>query len=141
MFSEDILDRSVVLYVEHLESTLFINDGNGRFNAESLPMESQLFPVYAFTEGDFDHDGKLDILLGGNTSRAKPETGIYYAGHGLFLKGDGKGTLTPVPSDSSGLFTKGEIRDFKIIKINGKQVISVARNNQNLHFYTSEFKD
>jgi hypothetical protein len=141
MFSADILDRSVVLQVERLESSLFINDGKGRFKVQSLPMESQLFPVYAFADGDFDHDGKVDVLLGGNTSRAKPETGIYFAGHGLFLRGDGKGALTPTPSDHSGFFTEGEIRDFEIIKIKGKRVISIARNNQNLHFYTSEFKD
>ncbi len=32
-------------------------------------------------------DGICDILIGGNQSRAKPETGIYNAGYGLLLKG------------------------------------------------------
>ena len=106
------------------------------FRMESLPPESQLSPVYAIETGDFDHDGNCDVILGGNMSRAKPETGIYSAGHGLFLKGSGNGDWLAVPADNSGLFTRGDIRDFKIIKINGKGVITVARNNENLHFYT-----
>jgi len=136
MFSEEILQRSVVLELTMLESAVLINGGQGKFQLRSLPAESQLFPVYAVITGDFDHDGNCDILLGGNLSRAKPETGIYSAGYGLFLKGRVNGDWTAVPADSSGFFTKGEIRDFGIVKIDGNNVISVARNNENLHFYT-----
>ena len=136
IFSAETLQRSVVKQVHMLESAVLINNGTGSFLLHALPAESQLFPVYAITTGDFDHDGICDILLGGNLSRAKPETGIYCAGHGLFLKGNGAGAWSPVPADSSGFFTQGEIRDFEYIKINGKPVISVARNNENLHFYT-----
>ena len=136
IFTEDILERSIVLELNTLENMVLINDGSGNFKSSPLPPESQLFPVYAMATDDFDHDGIKDILLGGNLSRAKPETGIYSAGHGLFLKGSGNGNWLAVPADSSGFFTRGEIRDFRIIKINGKSVISVARNNENLHFYT-----
>jgi len=136
MFSPEILERSVVKQVHMLESAVLINKGSGSFLLQALPVESQLFPVYAITTGDFDQDGICDILLGGNLSRAKPETGIYCAGQGLFLKGNGAGEWITVPADSSGFFSRGEIRDFEFIKIKGKQVISVARNNENLHFYT-----
>ena len=40
--------------------------------------------VYAI-EDDFDADGDLDLVLGGNLYRAKPEVGIYDASHGLYL--------------------------------------------------------
>jgi len=136
IFSEEILQRSVVLEARILESVLLVNDGMGAFQLKPLPTESQLSPVYAIETGDFDHDGKTDILLGGNLSRAKPESGIYNAGHGIFLKGKGNENWKAVPADSSGFFTRGEIRDLRIIKINGKSMISVARNNDNLHFYT-----
>ena len=136
IFSEEILQRSVVLRATTLESSVLINTGQGVFRMESLPGECQLSPVYAIETGDFDHDGMCDVILGGNMSRAKPETGIYSAGHGLFLKGFGNHMWRAVPADSSGFFTRGDIRDFKIIKINGNRVISVARNNENLHFYT-----
>jgi len=136
IFTEDILERSIVLELNTLENLVMINDGYGNFKSDPLPPESQFFPVYGMATDDFDHDGIKDILLGGNMSRAKPETGIYSAGYGLFLKGNGKGDWHAVPADSSGFFTRGDIRDLRIIKINGKSVISVARNNENLHFYT-----
>ena len=136
IFSEEILQRSVVLRATILESSVLINSGQGLFRMESLPTECQLSPVYAIETGDFDHDGMCDVILGGNLSNAKPQTGTYSAGHGLFLKGLGKDVWRAVPSDSSGFFTRGDIRDFKIIKINGNPMISVARNNENLHFYT-----
>ena len=136
IFSEEILQRSVVLEARILESVLLINDGKGTFQLKPLPTATQLSPVYAIATGDFDHDGLADILLGGNLSRAKPETGIYKAGHGILLKGKGNDKWKAVPADSSGFFTRGEIRDLRILNINGKRMISVARNNDNLHFYT-----
>ena len=136
IFSEDILQRSVVLSTKNLESSVLINNGQGSFQIKPLPASSQLSPVYAIETGDFDHDGLCDILLGGNMTRAKPETGIYSAGYGLFLKGCGNEVWRAIPADSSGFFSKGEIRDFKIINIKGNNVIAIARNNENLHFYT-----
>ena len=136
IFSEEILQRSVVLKARMLESVLLINDGQGHFLIRPLPAESQLFPVYAIATGDFDHDHLTDILVGGNMTRAKPETGIYNAGHGLYLQGRPGGNWKAVPADSSGFFTRGEIRDIRIIEIKGNSEIAVARNNQNLHFYT-----
>lgn len=136
MFTGEVLERSLVQKVHMLESMLLINNGLGSFELRPFPVEGQLFPVFAISTGDFDHDGNCDILVGGNLSRAKPETGIYSAGYGLFLKGNGLGNWASVPADSSGFFSKGEIRDFETLRINGNKVISVARNNQNLHFYT-----
>ncbi len=136
IFSEEILQRSIVLQAHMLESGLLINEGQGSLRFKPLPTRGQLFPVYAIATGDFDHDGKSDILLGGNLTRAKPEMGIYSAGQGLFLQGRGNGNWRALPANSSGFFTKGEIRDIKNIKINGNRMITVARNNQNLQFYT-----
>lgn len=136
IFSEDILQRSVVLEARMLESVLLIHESGESFLIRPLPAESQLFPVYAIATGDFNHDHITDILIGGNLTRAKPETGIYSAGHGLFLEGRTGGSWHAVPPDSSGFFTRGEIRDIRTIEIRGKPEIAVARNNQNLHFYT-----
>ena len=84
---------------------------------------------------DFDHDGVCDILIGGNQDRAKPQTGIYDAGYGLYLKGDTGISWHSVSPLNSGFFTKGEIRDIKILNIKGKPIVVVARNNDNLQFY------
>jgi hypothetical protein len=135
IFPQDILKRSIILKAVNLESSVMINLGNGYFNLVPLPPEAQFSPIYSILADDFDKDGICDIILGGNQYRAKPQTGIYDASLGLFLKGRGDGSFAPVSPLSSGIFIRGEVRDMKIIKINGQNILSVARNNNNLQFY------
>jgi enediyne biosynthesis protein E4 len=135
IFPPEVLKRSLKLEAKYLESCVMINNGNGSFRITPLPQESQFSPVYAINAEDFDHDGICDILIGGNQYRAKPETGIYDASYGLFLKGDTGETWRSVSSINSGIFTKGEIRDIKILNINGTRMVVVARNNDNFQFY------
>ncbi len=119
IFSAEVLKRSVKLNSRIMETCLMINNGNGSFKLIPLPIEAQLSPVYAIAADDFDHDGICDIIVGGNQYRAKPQTGIYDASYGLLLKGITGGTWKPVATDKSGFFTKGEIRDLKILNLNG----------------------
>lgn len=135
IFSPEVLQRSLILSAKKMESCIMLNNGNGSFQIINLPIEAQFTPVYSIMAEDFDHDGKCDIILGGNQYRAKPETGIYAAGYGLFLKGNGDGTFLSVPAVASGFKVNGEIRDLKIINVNKNHLITVARNNDNLQFY------
>jgi hypothetical protein len=135
IFSTEVLKRSVKLSSRIMETCLMINNGNGSFKLIPFPIEAQFSPVYAIAADDFDHDGICDIIVGGNQYRAKPQTGINDANFGLFLKGIAGGTWQPVAPEESGFFTKGEIRDLKILNLNLRRVITVARNNDNLQFY------
>jgi hypothetical protein len=78
---------------------------------------------------DFDKDGHLDVLMGGNLYRAKPETGIYDASYGLLLKGNGKGSFEALNSPESGVFVKGEIRSLKNVRVGDNELVIVGRNN------------
>ena len=60
-------------------SGILINQGNFNFAWSELPQEAQLSPVYAIESVDVDQDGDLDLFLGGNLFKAKPEVGIYDA--------------------------------------------------------------
>ncbi|MCX6302339.1 MAG: VCBS repeat-containing protein [Bacteroidia bacterium] len=135
IFPDEVLKRSIKLNARIMESCLMINTGKGSFQLTPLPVEAQFSPVYAIAAEDFDNDGNCDILIGGNQYRGKPETGIYDASYGLFLKGNSGGTWQSVSSLTSGFFTKGEIRDLEIMNINGSPIIVVAKNNDNLQFY------
>ncbi len=135
IFPDDILNRSVKLNARIMESCLMINNGKGTFSLTPLPAEAQFSPVYSVAADDFDNDGTCDIIIGGNQCRAKPETGIYDAGYGLFLKGSQGGKWQSASFQISGFFTKGEIRDFGILNIKGSRIFVVARNNDNLQFY------
>ena len=135
IFPDEVLQRAVKLYARVLESCVMINTGLETFHLNSLPVEAQFSPVYAIAADDFDTDGICDIIVGGNQYRAKPQTGIYNAGYGLFLKGNTDETLDAVPSVISGFFTKGEIRDLQILNIFGSCIIAVVRNNNKPEFY------
>lgn len=135
IFSPDVLQRAVKLNARYMESCVMMNTGKGSFQLKPLPVEAQFSPVYAIAADDFDHDGICDIIIGGNQYRAKPETGIYDASYGLFLKVNNTGNWQSVSPMNSGLFVKGEIRDLKVLTIHGSHFITVARNNDNLQFY------
>jgi len=135
IFSQEVLQRAVILKVRLLESCVMINTGSGSFDLKALPPEAQLSPVYAMAADDFNGDGICDIVIGGNQYRAKPETGIYNASYGLYLEGNTNGTWNAVPSTESGIFTRGEMRDLELLDVNDHRIIVVVRNNDKLEFY------
>jgi enediyne biosynthesis protein E4 len=135
IFPAEILQRSVRLNAVEMRNSVMLNFGNGSFKLIPLPAEAQFFPVFSIYADDFNKDGIIDILLGGNLSRAKPQTGIYEAGYGLILQGDTNGKWNPLSPLLSGFVTKGDIRDMHALNINDDKIIVVARNNDNLQFY------
>ena len=98
--------------------TIYFENNKGIFEAKHLPLQANFFPVYAISTGDFDRDGKEDIILAGNTDHARIKIGKIDAGYGVLLKGDGKGHFQYVSQLKSGLSVGGCTRD--IIKLSGK---------------------
>ncbi len=128
IFSTDQLKGAFKLNANYLSTSILINEG-GRFKLKELPFEAQLSPVFAIATDDFNHDGKIDIILGGNFYSAKPEVGQYDASYGTFLVGDGKGNFKSVSSSISGLNIQGEVRDFVILRSGADRLLLAARNN------------
>jgi hypothetical protein len=118
-----------------LESILILNDGDGSFEIKPLPKESQIAPIYAIEASDFDNDGKIDLVIGGNLYNVKPEVGRYDASYGQLLKGLGDGNFVVSKMDESGLFLDGEIRDIKILEQKQNNLLFIARNNKTIEFY------
>ena len=73
--------------------------------------------MYGIAVDDFDRDGKIDILMGGNFYGSKPEVGIYDASYGVLLKGNGNGDFTAIPPEASGIVINGQVRDIITLKI------------------------
>ena len=135
IFPKELMDSSLRLVAETMETGLWMNQNGTRLSKGGLPQEAQYFPVYAIASADIDKDGHSDLLLGGNQFRAKPETGIYAEGHGLLLVGDGKGSFATVKSSQSGLQVKGEIRSIRVL---GRQVLMGLNNNRIKSFQLSD---
>ncbi|MEP6550515.1 MAG: VCBS repeat-containing protein, partial [Gemmatimonadales bacterium] len=132
---EDIFSASDLRNAQVREATTFassiaLNNGNGTFSLLQLPAEAQFAPIYASLAGDFDGDGKTDLLVGGNLYGVAPIIGRYDASYGLMLRGDGTGRFSPVDMEQSNLVIDGQVRDMKQLRgPRGEQMVVVARNN------------
>jgi hypothetical protein len=135
IFTEEQLAKSLKLEVFELATCLLINNGKGTFMLKRLPVEAQFSPVYGIEIFDFDSDGKLDIMLGGNFYKSKPEMGRYDASLGLFLRGDGKANFESVPSLKSGIRLDGEVRDILMVHTASAPLLVISRNNDSIIVY------
>jgi hypothetical protein len=138
IFSADELNKSVRLDAFILESCVLMNNKNGAFTIKPLPPAAQFSPAYGIAADDFDADGIVDILLGGNFYESKPEVGIYDGSYGLLLKGNGDGEFQAVPQQKSGLLIKGSVRDMAIIKSGKTKLVLMARNNDGILLFQYE---
>jgi hypothetical protein len=129
IFTPEQLKNSVHVDAFLLETSLFLNDGSGKFTRKPLPAEVQFSPVFAAEAADYNGDGKTDLLLGGNLFNVKPEVGRYDASYGNFLSGDGKGGFTNVPTKVSGFHLDGEIRDIMEVNTAKGKILVIARSN------------
>lgn len=131
IFSKEQMKGVQITEVNTLETQLWINNGNFSFTPIELPNHVQFSPVYAINTADFDQDGDLDIVMGGNLYNSKPEVGIYDASYGVYL--ENKGDLNfEFHTDGKGFSLPGQIRS---IAIDNNQMI-VARNRDSLKIYT-----
>jgi hypothetical protein len=105
------------------------NNGDGSFTLIPLPREAQLAPVYGILAGDFDGDGKTDLLLAGNFDGVQPEIGRMSASYGLLLRGDGTGHFTAVGARESGFLVPGQARDIQRVRTRRGELYVVTRNN------------
>jgi len=135
IFSAEQLGKAIRLDAYELRSCVFLNNGKGGFVKKPLPMEAQLAPIFGLLSGDFDGDGHVDLVAGGNFYESKPEVGIYDGSYGLFLKGDGKGGFAAVKPERSGFFVKGAVRDIGKLRVGREDLLVVARNNDSLALF------
>jgi enediyne biosynthesis protein E4 len=98
-----------------------------------LPLEAQLSPVFAIEVLDLDNDQTVDIVLGGNYYKLKPEIGRLDGFNGGYFKGQGDGTFIFVSATASGIRISGEVRDIAqfdkhlIFARNNLPIISFSR--------------
>jgi hypothetical protein len=129
------LDGAVEKQVETFASAIALSNRDGSYKLVPLPPEAQIAPVYGIIAGDFDHDGKRDLLLAGNFSGVQPEIGSMMASYGLMLHGDGLGGFAAVRPEQSGFVIPGEARDIQRLRTRHGDLYIVARNNDKPLFF------
>ncbi len=118
---------------ETLASCAWLNRGD-HYERVPLPPEAQRTPVSGIVVADFDGDAREDLFLAQNWFAVRPDETRMDAGHGLLLRGDGRGGWSPMSSTESGIRLVGEQRgaatgDFDA---DGRADLVVAQNGEEI---------
>jgi len=130
IINKKALSKSILSEVNYLETSILINEGNFNFRKIKIPKPVQFSPIYAIETFDFDYDGDMDIIMGGNLYNVKPEFGRYDASYGIYLENI-DGEKFNFYSNGRGFFVEGQIRDLKVLD----DRIYVAKNNSNMEVF------
>lgn len=114
ILTNEQLEKAYKYEVHTFASSLFLNKGSGQFEANNLPREIQMAPVYDFFAGDFFGNQKPAILAVGNNYGTRPEIGPL-ASHGVFLRINEENRLEVIPSSKSGFYAAGDVRSVEFI--------------------------
>jgi enediyne biosynthesis protein E4 len=101
IYTEESLSKSLHYQVKSFAS-IYLENKKEKFIIHQLPIEAQISCINQILVDDYDNDGHLDLLIAGNMFNSEVETPRNDAGHGLFLKGNGKGNFKSIPAIESG---------------------------------------
>ncbi|MEM9324474.1 MAG: VCBS repeat-containing protein [Bacteroidota bacterium] len=121
------LATSEVYEVNTLASTLFRNDGVDGFGAIMLPRELQFSSLETAVLTEDTRDG-VSLVVAGNFYDNNIEMGRYDSNYGSILKFGPDGSMDV--SDLGGLRIKDQVRRMARIRIEGRDAVVVAKNNE-----------
>lgn len=128
LFNQDLVAKAEHKIFNYSSSIIAWNTGAGKFNIQKLPAYAQFSTTNAISVLDVDHDGKNDLVLGGNEFDYMPQFGRNDASFGTLILNKGSRTWNIVPDTYSGLYIKGEVNG--ILSLNGKtRNLLFLRNN------------
>jgi len=131
-----ISDETVVQEAHTFSNTIFINEGNGKFESVPFPNAAQISPVYGIAVDDFDKDGKKDIFIAGNMYNREVETTRSDAGKGALISFDANGEIVVKRSMVTGVSADKDVRDVALVKTSENSLLLIANNNDALQVYT-----
>lgn len=131
------LKTATLKEADFFESILLENDGQQHFKAIQLPATAQISPLKTAQLIDANKDTLMDIIVGGNFYGNNVQMGRYDGNFGSVLMNKGNGHFESEPLN--GLTIKGQIRKIEKIKVDNKEFLLIARNNEDLKLI--EFKD
>ena len=131
LFPAEIFDNSIMKKSSISESVIAINEGGGQYTIKELPSRVQLSCVCGITCVDVNNDGNLDLILGGNNFEFKPQFSRLDANFGNVLLGDGQLNFQWQDYETSGFFSRDEIKHLKTFRDKQGKAYMIAAINDN----------
>ncbi|MTI39603.1 VCBS repeat-containing protein [Fulvivirga lutimaris] len=136
LFDTKTLSETKIFEVKKLESILLLSTDNG-YESINLPQQAQFAPVYALLIDDFDGDGILDLIAGGNQYNVKPQFGRFDASKGWYFKGENTDGFRF--QDGVPLNIAGQIRDIKKIDLGEVKYLVISKYGEAVEYYEIHF--
>jgi enediyne biosynthesis protein E4 len=133
IYTSDELDKSLQYKVNSFATSYVENLGNGKFKIRPLDNLAQISSINSILANDFNNDGNVDLIVGGNLYGSEVETPRNDSSYGSLIVGDGKGSFKSKMPHESGLMVNGEVKMAKKMKLSGGQEgVLFAKNNDYL---------
>ncbi len=136
---EDIFSSNDLKDAKRLKATMlesvYLENKQGKFEIHKLPHEAQFSPIYAMTTVDYNNDGNMDLITGGNQSAIRIRMGVIDANFGQLFQGDGNGNFVYVPQPQSGLSSTGDTKALQMINVQGDSYLLIGINNVGVKTY------
>jgi enediyne biosynthesis protein E4 len=116
IFTEQEREGAHLLKANALLTTYFEWSPEGKFRQKPLPVQCQFAPVHAMAALDYNQDGITDLILAGNSNKARLRLGKSDANYGMLLKGNGAGQFSYIEQTMSGFHLRGDVRS--ILEVN-----------------------
>lgn len=133
IFYPEELENSQLMTVDVLASGVLVNN-NGKFSFQPLESTFQMAPIRAFLKFDFNHDGKEEVLVGGNSFGVHPYQGRLGSFSG--------GMIFPNASDKVNLgvdFNQKSVRSLEVVYVNEVPYLLAVYNGEEAEFYKMNF--
>ena len=135
LFAADKLRQANVNLFNYSSSCIAFNNGDGKFKVEALPASVQFSSVNAIKLFDMNEDGKLEIIMGGNSFDWLPQFSRLDASYGHVLINKGNRNFEYLLPSKSGLEIKGVIRDIQVVENKKGTSLLFLQNNDLPLFY------
>lgn len=132
------LENSIHYQVSNFSSVYMENIESKHFKISPLPFEAQTSSLNTIEIADFNQDGYLDLLAGGNQFNSEVETPRNDACFGWLFHGNGQGGFSYINYTQSGLYIPYDIRHMVQLSTGNDRLLAVISNSAPIVLYKQE---